>query len=151
MFDALHKVNMRACYAKQKISLACPYILLDLLLVRGNCAKFHYCKICVTDFRGGGLFAFSTREQSGKSPSWIGLMKCFWRPENEVPWPEKLRRISRNVASVNIPIHDVINLNYGHWKDKRKYSSHIKSNINLALSHQNILLRGPSHIIKSYH
>ena len=25
MFHALHKVDMHACYAKQKINLACPY------------------------------------------------------------------------------------------------------------------------------
>ena len=30
--------------------------LLDLLWVRYNCAKFHHCRICVTDFREGGPF-----------------------------------------------------------------------------------------------
>ena len=25
--------------------------------VRNKCAKFHHCRICVTDFREGGLFA----------------------------------------------------------------------------------------------
>ena len=29
---------------------------LDLLWVRYNCAKFHYCRIYVTDFREGGPF-----------------------------------------------------------------------------------------------
>ena len=29
---------------------------LDLLYVRYNCAKFHQCRICVTDFREGGPF-----------------------------------------------------------------------------------------------
>ena len=34
------------------------YIFLDLLWVRYNCAKFHHCRIRVTDFREGrGLFA----------------------------------------------------------------------------------------------
>ena len=30
---------------------------LDLLWVRYNFAKFHHCRICVADFREGGLFA----------------------------------------------------------------------------------------------
>ena len=48
---------------------------LDLLWVRYNCAKFHHCRICVTDFRGGGeLFAaLPIRERPLKSPSRIGL------------------------------------------------------------------------------
>ena len=29
---------------------------LEILQVRYNCAKFHYCRICVRDFREGGLF-----------------------------------------------------------------------------------------------
>ena len=29
----------------------------NLLWVRYNCAKFHHCRICVTDFREGGLVA----------------------------------------------------------------------------------------------
>ena len=46
---------------------------LDLLWVRYNCAKFHRCRICVTDFRErGSLFGPPIREQSQKSPSWIG-------------------------------------------------------------------------------
>ena len=31
------------------------HIFLDLPWVRYNCAKFHHCRICVTDFREGGL------------------------------------------------------------------------------------------------
>ena len=31
MFHALHKVDMRTCYAKQKINLACPYNYLILV------------------------------------------------------------------------------------------------------------------------
>ena len=47
----------------------------DLLCVRYNCAKFHHCKICVTDFREGGTFPppLPIREQSRKSPFLIGL------------------------------------------------------------------------------
>ena len=40
---------------------------LDLLWLRYNCAKFHHCRICVTDF------VPPIREQLQKSPSWIGL------------------------------------------------------------------------------
>ena len=43
---------------------------LDLLWVKHNCATFHHCRICLTDFRDG---APSIREQPRKSPSWIGL------------------------------------------------------------------------------
>ena len=42
---------------------------LDLLWVRYNCAKFHHCRICVTDFRDRGLFGLPLREQPRKSPS----------------------------------------------------------------------------------
>ena len=36
--------------------------------------------------------------------------------------PDDGRSISRNVASLNILVHDVINLlHYEHWTDKRKY------------------------------
>ena len=50
---------------------------LDLLWVRYNCAKFHNSRICVTDFRDGGLFVPSIREQPQKCPSWIGLSKVY--------------------------------------------------------------------------
>ena len=33
------------------------YIFLDLLSVKYNCAKFHHCRICVTDFRKGVFLA----------------------------------------------------------------------------------------------
>ena len=46
---------------------------LDFLCVRYNCAKFHHCRICVTDFREGGLFALPISESPRKYPSWIGL------------------------------------------------------------------------------
>ena len=50
---------------------------LDLLWVRYNCAKFHYCRIYVTDFREGGPFCTPPpppiHEQPRKSPSWVGL------------------------------------------------------------------------------
>ena len=42
-----------------------------LLELRYNCAKFHHCRICVTDFREVGLFAppFPIRKQSRKDSS----------------------------------------------------------------------------------
>ena len=47
---------------------------LNLLKVRYNFAKFHHCRTCGTDFREGGLFAPPPfREQTQKSPCWIGL------------------------------------------------------------------------------
>ena len=47
---------------------------LDLLWVRYNCVKFHHCRICVTDFKEGGLFGpYPIHEQPRKSPSWLGL------------------------------------------------------------------------------
>ena len=46
---------------------------LDLLQVRYNCVKFHQCRICVTDFREGGLFwPHAIREHPQKGPR-IGL------------------------------------------------------------------------------
>ena len=52
------------------------HIFLYLLWGRYNCAKFHHCRICVTDFREGVPFCPPPppiREQRRKSPSWIGL------------------------------------------------------------------------------
>ena len=55
------------------------HIFFYLLSVRYNSAKFHHCRICVTDFREWGPFCsppppHRIREQSQKSPSWIELM-----------------------------------------------------------------------------
>ena len=51
---------------------------LDLPWVKYNCAKFHHCRICVTDFREGGPFCHtSIREQPRKSPPWIGSTVSF--------------------------------------------------------------------------
>ena len=52
---------------------------LDLLWLRYNCAKFHHCRICVTDFREGGLLPPPPLipEQPRNSPSWIGLKLFF--------------------------------------------------------------------------
>ena len=33
------------------------FFFLDLLEIRYNCAKFHYCRICVIDYKEGGSFA----------------------------------------------------------------------------------------------
>ena len=51
------------------------YSFFDLLLVRYNCAKFHHCRICVTDFLKGAFFPLPLpiRKQHRKNPSWIGL------------------------------------------------------------------------------
>ena len=46
---------------------------LDLFWLSYNCAKFHHYRICMTDFREGGLFFPPIREQPRKSPSWIRL------------------------------------------------------------------------------
>ena len=47
---------------------------LDLYWVRYNCAKFHNCRICVTDFREGAFLPPPPiRERPRKSPSWVGL------------------------------------------------------------------------------
>ena len=49
---------------------------LDLLWVRYNCARFHHCRICVTDFTKGAFFGPPLiREQPRKGPSWIGLRR----------------------------------------------------------------------------
>ena len=48
-----------------------------------NCAKFHDCRICVTDFRKGRPFCRPIRKQPRKTPSWIGLM-FFWFSQYKV-------------------------------------------------------------------
>ena len=56
---------------------------LDLLWVRYNCAKFHHCRICVTDSKEGA-FLSPTREQPQKTPSWIGLKRHLeWIMQSE--------------------------------------------------------------------
>ena len=61
---------------------------LDLLWVRYNCAKFHHCRICVTDFRARGSFCSPPiREQHRKIPSWIGFRRnpaniCLFKATN---------------------------------------------------------------------
>ena len=72
---------------------------LDLLWVRYNCAKFHHCRICVTDFREGRPFCPPLiSEQPWKSPSWIGLkhtysqiivfssLGCWWKGFRYFHW-----------------------------------------------------------------
>ena len=48
------------------------YMFFDLLWVSYNCAKFHHCRICVTDLREMGLFGLLKGEQPQKGPSCIG-------------------------------------------------------------------------------
>ena len=46
------------------------HMFLDLLYAKHNCAKFHHCRICVTDFREKGLSSPPhIREQLRKVPS----------------------------------------------------------------------------------
>ena len=60
---------VKKCWCQQNSRVVSRYLLWE----RYNCAKFHHCRICVTDFRRGGLFAPPIREQPRKSPSWICL------------------------------------------------------------------------------
>ena len=58
---------------------------LDLLLARYICARLHHCRICVTDFREGGLFAPPPiLEQPRKIPSWIGLRDKAFKIANDL-------------------------------------------------------------------
>ena len=71
---------VKKCWCQQNSrGLSRDSYFLDLLWVRYNCAKFHHCRICVTGFREGGLFALppSISEQPRKSPSWTGLKSSF--------------------------------------------------------------------------
>ena len=52
--------------AKLKACVTSFIFVLDLLLVRFNCAKSHHCRICVREFRDGGLFALSPFVSSPK-------------------------------------------------------------------------------------
>ena len=42
--------------AELKVYVRWFIYFLDLLWIRYNCAKFHHCRLCVTDFREGGPF-----------------------------------------------------------------------------------------------
>ena len=83
---------MKKCWCQQNSSgVVCHviHIFLDLLDVRYNCAKFHHCRICVTDFKevgvgggGGGFLLPPIHEQPLKDPSRIGLtrlQKQLWK------------------------------------------------------------------------
>ena len=75
---------VKNCWCQLKGCVTWFIYFLGLLWVRYNCAKFHHRRICVTDFREGGLFAPPTHspihELSQKSPSWIGLRPhLFWK------------------------------------------------------------------------
>ena len=49
------------------------YIIWIFVMLRYNCAKFHHCRICVTEFREGAFLPPPIHEQPQKCPSWIGL------------------------------------------------------------------------------
>ena len=53
---------------------------LNLLEVRYNCAKFHHCCICVTNFKEGGLPP--NPWAAPKKPSWIGLIFSRYLAKN---------------------------------------------------------------------
>ena len=59
------------------------HIFLDLLWVRYNCAKFHHCRICATDFRERGLFGRPPPSLS--SPEKAHLEQGQIRPPYFVP------------------------------------------------------------------
>ena len=64
---------------------------LDLLWVRYNCAKFHHCGICVTDFREWAFFGPPLiREQPRKGPSWIALRRYVTIKTCQLNFPELL-------------------------------------------------------------
>ena len=52
--------------------------ILDVLWVRCNCAKFHHCRICVTDFRDRGDTPI--RQHPWNSPSLIELSRIWVFP-----------------------------------------------------------------------
>ena len=59
------------CYQNSRGVSRDSNIFLDILWLSYNCAKFHHCRICVTDFREVALFA--PPPSSLSSPAWIGL------------------------------------------------------------------------------
>ena len=58
---------------------------LDLLYVRYNCAKFHQCRICATDFREGGLFAPTHPWAAPKKPILNRVKSAFQTFEKNNP------------------------------------------------------------------
>ena len=86
---------------------------LDLLWQRYICAKFHHCRICVTDIF---LVPPPIREQPRKSPPWIGLMEnfsvCAVNQIRKVPLHKKLSFLLR-ISPVNVTKCAV---SYTYWK-----------------------------------
>ena len=82
---------------------------------RDYCAKFHHCRICVTDFRDGGHFCSpspspsSIREQSRKCPSWIGLIKS-WKSSSPRAILVRLQVISLQLHKKS---YSVVNISLG--------------------------------------
>ena len=67
---------VKKCWCQQNSGCVSrdSFFFFNLLWIRYNCAKFHHCKICLTDFRKGGLFdPPPIREKPRKSSFWIGL------------------------------------------------------------------------------
>ena len=70
---------VKKCWCQQNSrSVSRDSYIFWIFFAQGITAKFHHCRICVTDFREGGLFwPIPIHEQLQKSPSWIGLRKMF--------------------------------------------------------------------------
>ena len=72
-------LQWKKCWCQQNSNVCVTWFIyfFDLLRVRYNCAKFHYCRICVKDFREGDFFAPHLPpicEEPLFGPSWIELI-----------------------------------------------------------------------------
>ena len=116
---------MKKCTCQQNLRGVSrdSYCFLDLLGLRYNCAKFHYCAICMTNFREGGSFLPpSIREHPQKNPSWIGLRIIFVNMVTILTMSERMGTLGllkvkvfwNNSYDVIIYDHDVTNKIFSH-------------------------------------
>ena len=76
------------------------YIFLNHLQVRYNCAKFHHCRICVTHFRAGDLFAPLTHPHSCAAPKMPILNRVKTGYYLELLFPETTKLLGSTKSNI---------------------------------------------------
>ena len=86
MLNSGKKINSRDVNSRtQGVSHVIYIIFLDLLQVRYNCVMFHHCKICVTDFTEGCLFASPPPWAAPKRPILNRVKKALTSIKKKFP------------------------------------------------------------------
>ena len=90
---------IKKCWCKQNSRYVGRDSYSFWIILRYNFAKFHHCRMCVTDFRQGGDF-FATppiRERPPKKPSWIRLRNISAKRISSLSILEKFFHESTNL------------------------------------------------------